>query len=196
MSKSLQLNLCLEVLPAVIMFKSWHQQSPSMPLSSFMVTWPHASKHLAHQVLVCLRLQKKNYNTLTSKAFPKICLFISPVIQKSFSNWLVIYPIICRVLYIPGGCWGFLPSTVWIIIFCPRDILVVAIPSSHRTLGGGGPLPFPLLALGAAPPQVPRWSSNSSPRDLASPLGFDKTTGKNLEHSLKSEWQPTNIFRV
>lgn len=47
--KSLQLNLCLEVLPAGIMFKSWHQQSPSMPLSSFMVTWPHASKHLAHQ---------------------------------------------------------------------------------------------------------------------------------------------------
>ena len=49
MSKSLQLNLCLEVLPAVIMLKSWHQQSPSMPLSSFMVTWPHGSKHLAHQ---------------------------------------------------------------------------------------------------------------------------------------------------
>ena len=25
---------------------------------------------------------------------------------------LVVYPIIYRVLYIPGGCWGFLPSTV------------------------------------------------------------------------------------
>ena len=76
--KSLQLNLCLEVLPAVIMFKSWHQQSPSMPLSSFMVTWPHASKHLAHQrffsyllVLVWLRLQKKITTPLPPKHFPK-----------------------------------------------------------------------------------------------------------------------------
>ena len=25
---------------------------------------------------------------------------------------LVVYPIICGVLYIPGGCLGFLPSTV------------------------------------------------------------------------------------
>ena len=27
---------------------------------------------------------------------------------------LVGYPIIYRVLYIPGGCLGFLPSTVWL----------------------------------------------------------------------------------
>ena len=25
---------------------------------------------------------------------------------------LVVYPIIYRVLHIPGGCWGFLPSTL------------------------------------------------------------------------------------
>ena len=31
---------------------------------------------------------------------------------KSCTNWWVVYPIIYRVLYIPGGCLGFLPSTV------------------------------------------------------------------------------------
>ena len=30
---------------------------------------------------------------------------------------LVLYPIIHRVLYIPGGCLGFLPSTVSLCLF-------------------------------------------------------------------------------
>ena len=36
------------------------------------------------------------------------------MVQKSGDHQLiwVVYPIICRVLYIPGGCLGFLPSTV------------------------------------------------------------------------------------
>ena len=33
--------------------------------------------------------------------------------------WLVVYPIIYKVLYIPGGCKGFLPWTVWCSPFAP-----------------------------------------------------------------------------
>ena len=32
--------------------------------------------------------------------------------KKSCSSWQVVYPIIVSVLYIPAGCWGFLPSTL------------------------------------------------------------------------------------
>ena len=30
------------------------------------------------------------------------------------TSWYVKFPVIYRVLYIPGGCLGFLPSTVWV----------------------------------------------------------------------------------
>ena len=33
--------------------------------------------------------------------------------KKSCTSWYVVCPIIYRVLHIPGGCLGFLPSTVW-----------------------------------------------------------------------------------
>ena len=35
--------------------------------------------------------------------------------KKSCTSWQVVYPMIYKVLYILGGCLGFLPSTVWII---------------------------------------------------------------------------------
>ena len=38
------------------------------------------------------------------------------MVQKSeirLTSWYGKYPIFLRVLYIPGGCLGFLPSTVW-----------------------------------------------------------------------------------
>ena len=33
--------------------------------------------------------------------------------KKSCTSWFAKYPNIYKVLYIPGGCWGFFPSTVW-----------------------------------------------------------------------------------
>ncbi len=33
----------------------------------------------------------------------------------------VVYPIIYKVLYIPGGA-GFLPSTVDVVVFCPYTL--------------------------------------------------------------------------
>ena len=40
------------------------------------------------------------------------------MVQKSGDHqlWLVVYPIIYKVLYIPGGCSGFLPSTAGILL--------------------------------------------------------------------------------
>ena len=40
------------------------------------------------------------------------------MVQKSGDHQLrlVVYPIIYKVLYIPGGCLGFLPSTVGILL--------------------------------------------------------------------------------
>ena len=41
------------------------------------------------------------------------------MVQKSGDHQLrlVVYPIIYKVLYIPGGCLGFLPSTVGILLY-------------------------------------------------------------------------------
>ena len=36
--------------------------------------------------------------------------------KKSCTSWYGKYPIIYRLLYIPSGCLGFLPSTVWLWI--------------------------------------------------------------------------------
>ena len=52
---------------------------------------------------------------------------------------MVHIPWICRVLYIPGGCLGFLPSTVWCMILkfssmAVTNLLPVATPFQQRTV--------------------------------------------------------------
>ena len=41
------------------------------------------------------------------------------MVKKSCTSWFVVYPIIYRVLYSPGGA-GFLPSTVLQLSQCPK----------------------------------------------------------------------------
>ena len=54
------------------------------------------------------------------------------MVQKSCDHQLrlVVYPIFYRVLYIPGGCLGFLPSTVSLNLIHR----IVAMPSTDKTL--------------------------------------------------------------
>ena len=37
--------------------------------------------------------------------------------KKSCTSWQIVYPIIFKVLYIPGGCLEFRPSTIWYVVF-------------------------------------------------------------------------------
>ena len=44
-----------------------------------------------------------------------------------FTSWYGKYPLIYRVLYIPGGCLGFLPSTVWLQRITIRLLLQIVL---------------------------------------------------------------------
>ena len=55
--------------------------------------------------------------------------------NKSCTSWYGKYPIIYKVLYIPGGCLGFLPSTVVIFPFAP---MIQPITSNNSSLEDTG----------------------------------------------------------
>ena len=55
--------------------------------------------------------------------------------KKSCTSWYGKYPIIYNVLYIPGGCLGFLPSTVVILLLAPVIQPIISNNSSLEDTG-------------------------------------------------------------
>jgi len=95
---------------------SWHGPIRSIPWSRFKnITGPSQSR----------KADKRAISSQMPSRFDLPCLTIqSRDLNNTVDGWnpanqlrLAVYPISYRVLYIPGGCLGFLPSTVWLRIW-------------------------------------------------------------------------------
>ena len=84
----------------------------AMPLSTQRPSLLHWAKHWwKTRLSEPLRLQVADGMHFFHESF-KWMIWCYCWWKKSCTSWWVVYPIIYRVVYIPGGCLGFLPSTV------------------------------------------------------------------------------------
>ena len=92
---------------------------------------------------------------------------------------LVVYPVICSVFYIPGGCLGFLPSTV-----CSTENLQDPIQSRQMILPPTcRDLPQTVVKSQGIPPKCPK---NSGFRKYSKHSSLPRYNGRMVKRSLNS----------
>ena len=111
--------------------------------------------------------------------------------KKSCTSWYGKYAIIYRVLYIPGGCWGFLPSTVWLDIQKTSSITFNSLAElPARILLGpihsdGQKAPIVTQTLESVEKKTSWWSDSSNEKYLNVPMKKNGKNGHDL-HNLKA----------